>query len=678
MIERTKQKWNALDAKKQFVIKLILAALIVAAAGIFMVINKDAFYGLNRDGQSVLLKKKAVAYLGLVMLLALSIFAKNNLSDAKNQLLNLHIMEWFSVVCFIMVETVLNTKVASFKLSHCILNVLIYMLVMYLMYALTCNIRASVICVAAFSTVFGIANIYLISFRQIPLLASDFADIGTAMNVAGQFNFDLNVDVILIVCFLIVVIIWSGKIKQAKPAKRYRIVTAAVCLCFMGFMVYSTMFSTTFKDYGVKVNTFRPIKSYNTQGGLLTFAKSMQLLRIDKPEGYNAKEVDEITKPYASDSVSSEEDVKPNVIVMMNEAFSDLQSVGNFETNEEVMPFYKSLTEDTVKGFAYVSVFGGKTANSEFEFLTGNTMAFLPEGTTPYQLFIKNYVPSLTGNLKLDDYHRMIAMHPYKPSGYNRQSVYPSLGFDEFISIPDFENPSYVRNFISDDTDVNRIISEYEQSKAESDGPFYMFNVTMQNHSSYDKEEVNLPQTIEITTPECKDATAEQYLNLVHLSDAAIEKMVTYFEKQEEPTVIVLFGDHEPGLSNDFYARILGKSVNGLTDEESMELYKVPFFIWANYDIEEQYIERTSLNYLNSIMLDVTGMKKSGYNKYLLELSKEIPAMNASGYFAADGIFYKTDDVTSPYYEKVQQYNILQYNHLFDTNRKNEFFELNK
>jgi phosphoglycerol transferase MdoB-like AlkP superfamily enzyme len=396
---------------------------------------------------------------------------------------------------------------------------------------------------------------------------------------------------------------------------------------------------------------------------------------VDKPEGYSDDAVEEATENYTSDSVTDEGYKEPNVIVIMNEAFSDLQSVGDFETNEEVMPFYNSMSENTVKGFAYVSVFGGQTANSEFEFLTGDSKAFLPSGSTPYQLYIKKYLPSLTGNLKLDGYQGMLAMHPYNASGYNRVSVYENFGFSDFITREDFTDASLVRGFVSDESDYDRIITEYESAKAQSDEPFYLFNVTMQNHSPYDTDYDNLPKTIEITTPGCKDADAERYLNLIHLSDAATKQLVEYFEQQEEPTVIVMFGDHEPGLSDSFYESIMGRDLDTLTNEENMELYKVPFFIWANYDIEEQYIERTSLNYLQSVMLDVTGMKKTGYNKFLLDTMEEIPAMNVSGYFGADGTYYDIDDNSSPYYETLCKYNVLEYNHLFDSDRKNEFFE---
>ena len=63
------------------------------------------------------------------------------------------------------------------------------------------------------------------------------------------------------------------------------------------------------------------------------------------------------------------------------------------------MPFIHSLTENTIKGTAYASVFGGTTANSEYEFLTGNTTAFLPAGTVPYHLYVKEGSESLVAQM---------------------------------------------------------------------------------------------------------------------------------------------------------------------------------------------------------------------------------------------------------------------------------------
>lgn len=602
----------------------------------------------------------------------------NQLSEKKqrwNTIFNTLVLILWPVVCFLLVEFFLDSDFLKIRRLAIVCNILIYMLIMYGFYVVTASVRASVIGVTTVAVAFAIINIYLIEFRQIPLLASDLTVIKTAANVARDFDFRPNTDIILLLCILCVVVVLATKLKQEKLSKKRRIVHFVCYMCFFVSIYHLMIGSDELGERGISINTFRPIKTYDKNGGILTFVRSIRLMIVEKPEGYSRKAVEKIMSNYPSDDTDSKEFVEPNVIVIMNEAFTDLQSVGDFETNQEVLPFYNSLQEDTIKGFAYVSVFGGQTANSEFEFLTGDSKAYLPQGGTPYQFYIKEYLPALTGNLKLDGYQGLLALHPYRESGYNRVNVYENMGFSDFISKEDFGDVELVRNHISDVTNYNRIIEEYEKAKKESDAPFYLFNVTMQNHSPYNKDFKNLPKTIKITTKGCKNADAERFLNLIHLSDAATKNLVAYFEKKEEPTVIVMFGDHEPGLSNRFYKKIIGKHPDDLKPEEAMQLYKVPFFIWANYDIEEQYIERTSLNYLQTLMLDATGMKMSGYNKYLKDLMQDVPAINFSGYYDKNGTFYSVQDQNSPYYEQLKEYQYLEYNHLFDNKRMNTFFE---
>ena len=151
----------------------------------------------------------------------------------------------------------------------------------------------------------------------------------------------------------------------------------------------------------------------------------------------------------------------------MNESFSDLSVLGNFRTNREVMPFFDSMDKNVVKGYVESSVYGGYTANSEFEFLTGCTKAFLPGN--PYLQYMDDYLPSIISNIKEQNgYGKAIAMHPYNPSGYNRNRVYPLFYFDKFLSIDDFKNSVLVRDYISDKSDYEKIVEQYENKDKDS------------------------------------------------------------------------------------------------------------------------------------------------------------------------------------------------------------------
>ena len=366
---------------------------------------------------------------------------------------------------------------------------------------------------------------------------------------------------------------------------------------------------------------------------------------------------------------------KPNLIVIMNESFADYTSIGKgLDLSEDCMPFIHSLTENTIKGTAYVSIFGGNTPNSEYEFLTGNTMGFLPASSVGFNLFVRGNLPSIASELKSQGYETL-AMHPYRGTNYRRNLVYPQIGFDTFYTRDDFTQAKYIRSYISDDTLAQRIITEFNKHEESTDMPLFSYNVTIQNHGGYFASNTrNLDLDITVEDPEVDQTKTTLYVNLIRESDQMFQNLVNYFEDKEAPTVIVMFGDHQANLGDDTYEYLVGNE-DEISREERMEKYKVPFVIWANYDIPEETIERTSLNYLYSILADRLDFPMTGYQKYLLALSEKIPALCAQGYWGDDGNYYELEDESSPYHDLINEYNILEYNDIFGgKDRDLEFF----
>jgi hypothetical protein len=252
------------------------------------------------------------------------------------------------------------------------------------------------------------------------------------------------------------------------------------------------------------------------------------------------------------------------------------------------------------------------------------------------------------------------------------------MGFNNFYADSYYYengNDSLVRNYISDESDFKQIIADYEASKQQSDAPFYLFNVTMQNHGGYDGKRGYVDTDITIEDGELAYAEAEQYINLAKKSDEAFEMLVEYFEQVDEPTMIVMFGDHQPPITNSFYTAQFGKNVNNLSVEKQSVWYSTPYVIWANYDIEEQEVDM-SANYLSSYVMNLAGLKLTGYNKYLLDLQKTLPVISAVCYMDADGNLYENGE-KSDYSKLIEEYQMIQYNNLFDIeNRYNDFFFL--
>lgn len=393
-------------------------------------------------------------------------------------------------------------------------------------------------------------------------------------------------------------------------------------------------------------------------------------------------------------------DVQPNIICIMNESLADLSVLGDVETNMDYMPFLHSLTENTIKGNLYVPVNGAGTSNTEFEFLTGNSLAFLPAGSNVYQLYLKNEQPSLASTLTAQNY-TADAFHPYYASGWNRTTVYPLMGFRSFTSIEDMIDQSVLddykasnnvtvlqngidatqpgedmllRRYISDSYDYKKVIEMYENK--EEDKPMFLFNVTMQNHGGYAMTYSNFYQQIYLTSNYPRYPKANRYLSLVYESDKAFEELVNYFKEQDEPTIICMFGDHQPYLEVGFFQSLLGSDLDHLSIEQTQSRYITPFVIWANYDIEEQYIDKISSNYLSTLVLQTAGVQMTSYNEYLSKLYQTLPVIDSIGYIDKDNHYYSYEE-TSPYTDLLDEYKKIQYNNIFDSkNRADSLFYL--
>ena len=265
--------------------------------------------------------------------------------------------------------------------------------------------------------------------------------------------------------------------------------------------------------------------------------------------------------------------------------------------DERLVTYINSL--DRAKGHAYTSVFGAGTSASEFEFLTGNSMAFLPSGSIPYQQYILEPSASLASLLRENGY-RTLAFHPGERTSWQRNQAYPRLGFDAYKCGDDMDVPqTFEHGYVSDQSDFEQIIWEFEHK--EEGQPLFLFNVTIQNHGSYTVEDY--PAQVQLTDEPGKYPMAEQYLTLANKTDEAFRLLVDYFSQQEEPTIILMFGDHQPSVEQEFLDKAYGITQDQMTMEQYMGKYKTPFLIWANYDLPDDEIPTTSLNFLGQYLL---------------------------------------------------------------------------
>ena len=231
-----------------------------------------------------------------------------------------------------------------------------------------------------------------------------------------------------------------------------------------------------------------------------------------------------------------------------------------------------------------------------------------------------------------------------------------------------------LRRFVSDAYDYQMVEEMYENRDASR--PFFIFNVTMQNHGGYGVSYRNFEQEIHITNLSGFYPQAERYLSLVKESDAAFESLVEYFSNVDEPTMICMFGDHFPSVEDEFYEEMLGSSLDELTVEQEQKRYATPFVIWANYDIQEAEVDTISANYLSTLLAQTAGLPMTQYQKYLSVLYQSLPVIDLVGYIDSDGEYYESGAET-PYDDLLHQYNCIEYNALLDkTDRDDSLFYL--
>lgn len=547
------------------------------------------------------------------------------------------------------------------KIRIQLLNIVLFELIMALLLFLFGKLKTALRCQTILFMIIGLANYYVLEFRSAPIMPWDILSIGTAASVANNFKYTLSKETVFVLIGFVILILLESK-ATLELKKDWRIRTGGVLASFALLWGFTAMLhqDSTVARFKLYDKLFTPTVMSKRDGTAVAFLMELKYIVVEKPDGYNKEDAAALLASYDTNDTESATHT-PNIIVIMNEAFSDLSVLGDFETNEDYMPFLHSLmqegTPNTISGHLNVSVLGGNTANTEFEFLTGNTMAFLPQGSVAYQQYVKSNDYSIATYLKSKGYDT-IAMHPYNASGWDRDKVYPLLGFDTFYSLKDWVNPVKIRKYVSDQSCYDKIIELYEQKDANT--PFFLFNVTMQNHSSYSEEYDNFHP--DITVEGTSSKILPNYLSLIKLSDQALENLIEYFSKADEDTVIVFFGDHQP--SNSVAApvwKINGRSGDSLTEEEEARRYKVPFIIWANYDIEAASNVETSANYLGGHVLRAAGLPLYDYRNYLSQLEGQYPVLTAIRAENAQGISTPVKDVKST----LQDYMTLQYYNIF-------------
>lgn len=540
--------------------------------------------------------------------------------------------------------------------------------VQLLVFGVCGNVYLSIIITDVFLALAAIVNYFVMIYRGVTIVPSDLFSLGTLAAVMDTYTITFTVSQLVLLMWLLLWLRLNVKLMMGdhyhlkwsknKSTILRKVLSGVIAIVAGGIGIFQLCNPEVLETTGIISYIWNRNQGYFSNGPFMNFMVNVQYAFIKKPEGYSLELAEKYIKKYEKKETegSDSNQINPNIIVIMNESLADFDTYENNDVqfSSDPLPFIHSLEENTIKGECYVSIFGSGTSNSEMEALTGHSMAFFPNGSIIYQQFPQDNTLGLVSSLNESGYN-CVAIHPCTRTNWNRDKVYESMGFDTFYSQEDFRDPEMVR-WISDRATYEKIIDLYENKSNEE--RLFVFDVTMQGHGGYDTNTAwedpvvveggdSFPQT-------------DEYLSSTYVSDEAFEYLISYFEKQDEPVLIFMFGDHQPSVENEFFELLLGKSLTDLNLEETQRRYVTPYVLWTNYNIESDKDKNISANQIPQLIKKTAGLKLSSYDKFIQEFSKTIPLVNANGYMDKKGKWHSFDE-ESDYEDLLYEYRVIQY-----------------
>jgi len=497
----------------------------------------------------------------------------------------------------------------------------------------------------------------LMSARQIidliPKLAQD--SIVSAFYATGFLALLLGV----IVYFRRIIVL---KVHQNKALRAVNVTVSAITVFIFVSAILKSETHSPFRFVGVENYLWDQSENYKINGFLLSFLMNVKSALVEAPPKYGKEAPERISSLAAYDvnrkMTGSRQ--RPNIIMIMNEAFWDPTRLPGVQFSKDPIPFFRALHARQESNFIVSPVWGGGTANAEFEALTGFSNAFLPEGSIPYQQYVSKKFPSLAEFFQRNGY-TSIALHPFMRKFWERDVVYKNFGFDKYTDIDGFKGMEVSGGFISDGALADKILEEVEMSKR----PVFLFAVSMQNHGPYlpNRYQDNDFKVIDGHMNETKRGTLESYAKGLSDADKSLQKIVDNVTFSGKPTIIIFFGDHLPYLGKDFSIyKDYGLLSSDVAPLSHIDLYKTPFVVWSNVSQEKEF-GAISPNYLPAALMRTIGYEHPFYNEFLSQAMTDVPVLHRKLTYRYEGNGNVVRD--QAHKKTVDDYKWIQYDIMF-------------
>ena len=572
------------------------------------------------------------------------------------------------VLCWIQLDmsTQWNTDCFAFfqtmPVEFMVLSVFTLGALFCVIYAICGSLTASGAIISAMSTLIAITNYYVIEFHGGPLSFLELKNAATAANVMGSYTLEFTpvISGILALGAIELAISFLGLRTMQKRSvfgkrswkRSLGLLVAAALIVFFGYASPNAVkpahvliwnWTTAYPYYGYVPCTVDTLQTcFNL---------------IEKPEGYSEERLADIDMPSQVSQTAT-----PDIVLILNETFYDLHQASYFATDVDYMQGINSL-DGAITGYAVVPSIGGGTNKSEYELLTGNSMAPLALSGSPFFTVDMTEAPSLVTMLKAQGYETT-ACHPSNAVNYSRNSAYPAMGFDHVYFIDSFEDLESPRDrwYESDESTYANAIRWYEENRAAAaeegiDRPQFMYCLTIQNHGNWSSSDDSYDTVHAIGNFGGYNDDVNEYLTGIAESDAAFVKLVDYFAHSDRPTIVCMAGDHSPS-----FAASIADTETYSEDELDLLLRATPYVIWANFDLADSGIdmlEYVSMNHLPATVAQLAGVGLSPYYAFQLELMQAFPVITAFGaYYDSEGNRYSYEDGCNA---QVMNYRFLDY-----------------
>ena len=426
----------------------------------------------------------------------------------------------------------------------------------------------------------GIINGVILTQRMTPFTVKDLSNLNDGLTIVT--NYLSNYEIIgaiaagLIAVGLLVLLFIKGPQKRDGVKRKRNLVAVLLVIAF-------TFLSSSFVIRAGIVQTFfgNLAYAYRDYGVVYCFVNTWLNTGISKPDGYSKEEILSIfdKKELGDDNAmlltqKDEDEEHPNILFLQLESFIDPMTIQSITLSQDPCPNFRRLMQTYSSGELTVPACGAGTANVEFEVLTGLSVKFFGPGEYPYKAVLKEKTgESLAYDLDSLGYTSH-AIHNHRAVFYNRNSVFANMGFDTFTSVEYMKNVEKTpKNWAKDDVLTECITDALDST----DGRDMIYTISVQGHGKYPPEQVLQNPVIEVTAAPSEELKwkYEYYVNQIHEMDQFIKALTDTLAKREEPTVLVMYGDHIPALD--------------MTEDdlESGNLYGTQYLIWDNMGLEK-------------------------------------------------------------------------------------------